>query len=77
MLLGTASAFAQTRVQQIALDANDGNRITGFIYQNRQTEKNAPLAKTSPKVALSFVSHIRLEPVIPCIKMAKGAFFSV
>ncbi len=44
LLLGTASAFAQSRVQQIALDANDGNRISGFIYENRQAEKNAPLA---------------------------------
>lgn len=42
--LGGANAFAQTNVQQLALEAPDGNRITGFIYQNIKTEKDAPLA---------------------------------
>ncbi len=44
MLLSDGSALAQTNVQQIALDANDGNRITGFIYQNVNAKKEAPLA---------------------------------
>lgn len=42
--LGSTSAFAQTNVQQLALEAPDRNRITGFIYQNIKTEKDAPLA---------------------------------
>ncbi|WP_108811844.1 alpha/beta fold hydrolase [Sphingorhabdus sp. Alg231-15] len=44
LLTGGGNAFAQTNVQQIALEANDGNRVTGFIYQNLKTEKDAPLA---------------------------------
>lgn len=44
MILGSASVSAQTNIQQLALEAPDGNRITGFIYQNIKTEKDAPLA---------------------------------
>jgi pimeloyl-ACP methyl ester carboxylesterase len=38
------SASAQTNIQQLALEAHDGDRITGFIYQNRKTAKDAPIA---------------------------------
>ncbi len=44
VFLNSTSAFAQTNVQSLALEAPDGNRITGFIYQNITTRKNAPLA---------------------------------
>ncbi len=46
MLLSNGNALAQASVQPIALDANDGNRITGFIYQSVGTakKKDAPLA---------------------------------
>lgn len=42
--LGVTSASAQTNVQQLALEAPDGKRITGFIYQNIEIKKDAPLA---------------------------------
>lgn len=42
--VGSTSAFAQTRVQPLALEAPDGNRINGYIYQNTKAEKDAPLA---------------------------------
>ena len=35
---------AQTFVQQLGYDALDGDRITGFVYQTRDTAKDAPLA---------------------------------
>ncbi len=46
MLLSNGNALAQASIQPIALDANDGNRITGFIYQSVGTakKKDAPLA---------------------------------
>ena len=43
--MGNTKAFAQTIVQQLALEAPDGNRITGFIYQTIKIEKDAPLAR--------------------------------
>lgn len=36
--------WAQTFVQQLGYDAPDGDRITGFIYQSRDTASDAPLA---------------------------------
>lgn len=48
MTAGTLStsitSHASTYVQQLAYDGHDGNRITGFIYQNAKTKKDAPLA---------------------------------
>ena len=38
------SASAQTRIEQLALEAPDGDRITGFVYENVGAEKNAPIA---------------------------------
>lgn len=40
----SAPSWAQTYVQQLGYDAPDGNRITGFIYQSKDTAKDAPLA---------------------------------
>lgn len=40
----SVKSFAQTYVQQLAYDAPDGDRITGFVYQSAQTKKDAPLA---------------------------------
>lgn len=44
LFFGSTSAFARTNIQQLAMEAEDGNRITGFIYQDEHVEKNAPLA---------------------------------
>ena len=44
LFLSSGNAQAQTNVQQIVLEANDGNRITGFVHQNIKTAKDAPLA---------------------------------
>ncbi len=42
--LGNTAAFARTKVQPLALEAKDGNRVTGFIMQDANAKKNAPLA---------------------------------
>lgn len=44
IFLGSAPGFAQTRAQQLALEAGDGSRITGFLLQDASTAKDAPLA---------------------------------
>ncbi len=44
IFLGTTPVLAQTRVQQLALEAGDGNRITGFVLQDASAAKDAPLA---------------------------------
>jgi dienelactone hydrolase len=44
IFLGDAAALAQTRGQQLALDAADGSRITGFVLQDAAAAKDAPLA---------------------------------
>lgn len=45
VMCGTGiSASAQTRIEQIALEAPDGDRITGFVYENVGADKNAPIA---------------------------------
>lgn len=43
-LFGNTAGFAQTRVKQLALEAPDRNRITGFILQDANAAKDAPLA---------------------------------
>ncbi len=40
----SAPSWAQTFVQQLGYDAPDGDRITGFIYQSKDTAKDAPVA---------------------------------
>lgn len=40
----STSGLAGTFVQQFGYDAPDGNRITGFVYQSKDTAKEAPLA---------------------------------
>lgn len=40
----TTAGFAETYVQQFGYDAPDGNRITGFVYQSKETPKDAPMA---------------------------------
>ncbi len=42
--LGNTAAFARTKVQPLALEAKDGNRITGLIMQDANAVKDAPLA---------------------------------
>ncbi len=42
--LGETAGFAHTRVQQLALEADDGSRITGFLLQDAKVTKDAPLA---------------------------------
>ncbi len=42
--LGNTAAFAHTRIKPLALEAHDGNRITGFIMQDANAAKDAPLA---------------------------------
>lgn len=42
--LVSTSAFAHTRVQPLVLEAEDGNRITGFVMQDSKAAKDAPLA---------------------------------
>ena len=44
LFVGDTAAFARTNIQQLATEAEDGNRITGFIYQDEHVEKDAPLA---------------------------------
>ncbi len=44
LFLSGTSAFARTDIQQLAMEAKDGNRITGFLYQDERIEKDAPLA---------------------------------
>ncbi len=44
LAFGHTSALAQSRVQPLALEAEDGNRITGFVLQDRSAPKDAPLA---------------------------------
>lgn len=44
ILLSNGNALAQASVQPISLDAHDGDRITGFLYQRVGTPKVAPLA---------------------------------
>ncbi|MCK0068994.1 alpha/beta hydrolase family protein [Kordiimonas laminariae] len=44
ILVSSLTASAQTYVQQLGYDAPDGNRITGFIYQSKDTKRDAPLA---------------------------------
>ena len=46
LVIATSSApgWAQTFVQQLGYDAPDGNRITGFVYQSKDTRKDAPIA---------------------------------
>ena len=46
LAIATSSAptWAQTFVQQLGYDAPDGNRVTGFIYQSKDTAEDAPLA---------------------------------
>ena len=44
LFVGGPVAIARTNVQQFAMEATDGNRITGFIYQDEHVEKDAPLA---------------------------------
>jgi dienelactone hydrolase len=41
---GHTAGFAQTRAQQLALEAPDGARITGFLLQDAKADKDAPLA---------------------------------
>jgi len=42
--LGTTNGLAQTKTYQFAIEATDGNRITGFLLQDAKVEKDAPLA---------------------------------
>ncbi len=44
IFIGNTAAFAHTRIQQLALEADDGNRITGFVLQDANAAKDAPLA---------------------------------
>ncbi len=44
IFLGSTPGLAQTRAQQLALDAGDGSRITGFVMQDASAAKDAPLA---------------------------------
>jgi predicted alpha/beta-fold hydrolase len=44
LLLVVQYAHSQNDIQQLTFEASDGNRITGFIYQKRQTPEEAPLA---------------------------------
>ena len=42
--IGHTDGIAQTRAQQLAIEAPDGARITGFLLQDAKAEKDAPLA---------------------------------
>lgn len=45
VILSTAApSWAQTNIQQVGYDTPDGSRITGFVYQSKQTAKDAPIA---------------------------------
>jgi len=44
IVASSAPGWAQTFVQQLGYDAPDGDRITGFIYQSKDTAKDAPIA---------------------------------
>ncbi len=44
LALGETAGYAQTRVQQLALDAADGSQITGFLLQDAKAARDAPLA---------------------------------
>ena len=44
IVTSSTAGWAQTFVQQLGFDAPDGDRITGFVYQSRDTAKDAPLA---------------------------------
>ncbi len=44
IFFGNTAGFAHTRIQQLALEAGDGGRITGFVMQDASAAKDAPLA---------------------------------
>lgn len=44
IIASSAPGWAQTFVQQLGYDAPDGDRITGFVYQSKDTAKDAPVA---------------------------------
>jgi len=43
-LLLVPAVEAGTRMEALVLDAHDGQRINGFLYQNEKTPKDAPIA---------------------------------
>ena len=43
-LMGTLPAQAQTRVEPLVMEASDGDRITGFLFEKHGTGDNAPVA---------------------------------
>ncbi|PCI62700.1 MAG: alpha/beta hydrolase [Kordiimonadales bacterium] len=43
-LFAPVSANADTQMQTLVLDAHDGERISGFLYQGEKTAKDAPIA---------------------------------
>jgi pimeloyl-ACP methyl ester carboxylesterase len=44
LVFGNVSAAAQTKIEQVAFEAPDGNLVTGFVYQDINTQEGAPLA---------------------------------
>jgi len=44
LILTPAAVHADTQMKTIVLEAHDGDRIHGYIYQNSKVEKNAPIA---------------------------------
>lgn len=42
--MAPVAASAETQMQALVLEAHDGARITGFLYQKRGTPKDAPIA---------------------------------